>query len=368
MARPVRRLPRFAVIMAGGQGTRFWPLARRSRPKQFLPARGDRSFLQEAVRRILPLFGWDRILIVTAAEHADAVARDLPALPATQILGEPVGRNTAACLALAAEWIATHVGEAVIVALPADHVVHDGAGFRRSLRRAVDVATEHRALVVIGVEPTRAETGYGYIEAGAELDAAGDVRWVRRFHEKPDLRTARRYVRSGRHRWNAGIFVWRTSVFAAALDQCAREFGVQLRGVFAADARAPERIAKAYAHLPSVPIDISLLQAITAIADPVARVAVVAAGFDWMDAGSWEAMAELWGADADGNTTRGEVVAIDSSGCIVIGGERPVVLVGGRDLIVVDAEDALLVCPREHAQAVRLVPGELVRRKLDRFV
>lgn len=368
MARPMKRLPHFAVIMAGGQGTRFWPLARRSRPKQFLPAQRERSFLQDTVRRVLPSFGWDRILVVAAAEHVGEVARQLPELPAQQILSEPVGRNTAACLALASAWIDTHIGEAVIVALPADHVVRDAVGFRRSLRHAIDVAVAHAALVVIGVEPTRPETGFGYIESGAVIEGSGAAHWVRRFHEKPDARTARRYWQSGRHRWNAGIFVWRNSVFADALDQCVPEFRAQLRPVFALRGDASARIARAYAHLPALPIDIALLQAITALRDPVARVAVVGAGFDWMDAGSWEAMAELWDADPHGNATRGNVVTLDSSGCIVAAGERLVVLVGARDLVVVETDDAILVCPRDHAQAVRAVPGELQRRRLDRFV
>jgi mannose-1-phosphate guanylyltransferase len=367
MARAAKRLPRIAVIMAGGHGTRFWPLARRHRPKQFLSLRGDRSYLQETIRRVLPLFGWDRILVVSGAEHAADVARHLPELPAAQLLVEPQGRNTAACLALAGEWIEHNIGEAVVMAMAADHVVHDSAALRACLRRAEAIAAEHPALVVLGIPPTRPETGFGYIEAGTAIGSEPGSRWVRRFHEKPPLATARRYARSGRHLWNAGMFVWRGSTFRAAMAQCAPEFGERLDGVFAVSATSARRIARAYAALPSLPIDIALLQAITAREQPVARVAVVDATFDWLDAGSWEAMPEIRGVDDAGNCLQGEVVDLHSQRCIVSAGDRLVVLVGVQDLIVVDAGDAVLVCAREQAQDVRNIPAELRRRRLGRY-
>lgn len=353
--------------MAGGHGTRFWPLARESRPKQFLPLRAGRSFLQETVRRVLPLFGWDRILVVTGAAHAADVARHLPELPPEQILVEPQGRNTAACLALAAAWIERHVGDAVVVAMAADHVIRDAAGLRRCLRQAEAVAAAHPALVVIGIEPTRAETGFGYIEAGSAIAAGGGARWVRRFHEKPDAATARRYLRSGRHLWNAGIFVWRGSVFAAAMQQCAPAYAAKLAPLFAGEEVDRARLARAYRALPAQPVDVALLQAIAARADAVARVAVVGATFDWLDAGSWAAMPDVWGTDADGNAVRGRVVSIAAGGNVVAAGDRLVVLVGVDDLVVADAGDALLVCRRDAAQAVRDVPAELRRRGLGRY-
>lgn len=357
--------------MAGGHGTRFWPLARRARPKQFLPLGESASFLQETVRRVLPLFGWDRVLVVSGSEHADEVARQLPELPVGQLLVEPEGRNTAACLALAAEWIEHHVGDAVMVAMPADHVVRDHTALRRCLRRAESVALREPALVVLGIPPTRPETGFGYIETGPAITASEatdeDPHWVRRFHEKPPLATAKRYLRSGRFLWNAGIFVWRVQVFRDALAQCAPIFLRRLAGVFAGPGDTASRIGRAYRALPSVPVDIAVLQQLPNLGSTDVRVAVVRATFDWFDAGSWEAMPELWGRDAAGNSVRGEVVEIDAKDCVVSAGERLVVLVGTRDLIVVDAGDAVLVCDREHAQAIRNVPAELRRRRLERF-
>lgn len=366
MARSMSRIPRVAVIMAGGQGTRFWPLARRRRPKQFLAAQAEHSFLQETVRRILPLFGWDRILVVTASQHAAAVRAQLPNLPKTQILVEPIGRNTAACLALACAWVEAHVGEAILVGLPADHVIRDAVGLRRSLRHAIEFARREAALVVIGILPTRPETGYGYIEVAPE-DAADEVSWVRRFHEKPKLARAQRYLRSPRYRWNAGMFVWRTSVFRAAWEHCMPAFADAFQGVFDRRARERQRLAQVYDRLPDVSVDVALLQPLTARPDRCARVAVVEAEFDWMDAGSLDSLAQLWGCDEAGNATRGKVVALDATDCIVSAAERPVVIVGARDLVVIDAGDVVLVCTRDRAQAVRAVPGELERRGLTRY-
>lgn len=366
MARSMSRIPRFAVLMAGGQGTRFWPLARRHRPKQFLAAQGKHSFLQETARRILPLFGWDRILVVTAKQHAAEVRAQLPKLPKNQILVEPTGRNTAACLALAGAWAEAHVGEAVLVGLPADHVIRNAVGLRRSLRSAIDFASRESALVVIGILPTRPETGYGYIEVAA-ADASEEASWVRRFHEKPDLAQARRYLRSPRYRWNAGMFVWRTSVFRAAWEHCLPDYADAFDGVFGRRGRFQERLAQVYDRLPNVSVDVALLQPLTARPDPCARVAVVEAQFDWMDAGSLDTLSVLWGRDGSGNAMRGSVVALDAANCVVAARDRPVVIVGARDLVVIDAGDVVLVCPRDQAQAVRAVPGELERRGLTRY-
>lgn len=353
--------------MAGGHGTRFWPAARTHRPKQFLPLHGTTSFLQDTVRRILPLFGWQRILVVTGPEHAAQVAEHLPELAPEHILVEPAPRNTAACLTLAAEWLRQHCGEATMLAMPADHVVRDAAGLRRALRRAESIAASGPHLVVLGIEPSRPDTGFGYVDCGSALDAQGDAAWVRRFHEKPDIRVARRYASSGRHLWNAGIFVWRVSTFRGAMEQCAPYLLSSLHDAFADPQRIDARVARRYRRLPKVPIDIALMQPITASESPAARVVVVRAAFDWLDAGSWEAMHGLWEKDAEGNAARGNAVMLESRGCVVSGSQRLTVLLGVEDLVVVDTEDALLVCPRSRAQDVRAIPDELRRRSRGRY-
>jgi mannose-1-phosphate guanylyltransferase len=371
-----RALPRYAVIMAGGQGTRFWPRSRRRLPKQLLSVTGRRTLLQETVRRLLPLFSWKRILIVTNREQAAEVQRQLPRIPADHVLIEPVGRNTAPCIALAAEWIATRSPDALMVAVPADHVIDSAPKLRRTLATACDLAAKTDALVTVGIEPTRAETGYGYIElgdpVGHRLPAA---RWVRRFHEKPPAPLARRYLASGRHLWNSGMFVWRTSVLRTALERHLPEVRRALDGVWSSgrgtQPPAPpalRRLQRIYRTLPSVSVDAGIMQPVSAVRDPALRVAVVRADFGWNDVGSWIAMSGVWGCDKAGNAAMGKVLSVAARDSIVYCPERLVALVGVKDLIVVDSADALLICARDRAQDVRKVTDELKRRGWSRYL
>jgi mannose-1-phosphate guanylyltransferase len=356
-------LPAYAVVMAGGGGTRFWPLSRASRPKHVLSLNAKRTLLQETVKRLIPTFTSRRVLVVTAAQHEDEVRRQLPRIPRDHILVEPQPRNTAACLALAADWLAAHVGEAVMLATPADHVVGSAAALRRSMETALTLASSENCLVTIGVPPTRPETGYGYIECGEGIRGlAGRASWVKHFHEKPALPIAKRYARSGRHLWNSGIFAWRISVFQCALKQCAPEIFRAIDQSYASLGGRQGRIRKAYRRTPSLPIDLAVMQPLSTLPGAIARIAVVRGSFDWIDAGSWDAMAQLWPRDAAGNATLGRVLAIDSQDSIVYCPERLVALVGVKGLVVVDAGDVLLVCPRERAQDVRQVSGALKKR------
>lgn len=360
--------------MAGGQGTRFWPRSRRHAPKHLLSISGRHTLLQETVRRLLPLFSWNTILIVTNNEHAAEVRRQLPRVPGDHILIEPMGRNTAACIGLAAEWITArapgaHAAEAVMVVAPADHVIKNTAAFRRTLLTACRLAIARECLVTLGIEPTRADTGYGYIEAGHGIDArTRDVHWVRRFHEKPSAAVAKRYVAGGRHLWNSGIFVWKTNVFRSALQRCAPEIAGPLNGLWAAKRGAAQRVGRAYRKIPAISVDIAVMQPITAQADAIPRVAVVRGRFDWNDVGSWVAMPEIWGCDKMGNAAIGTILPIDAHDSIVYSPARLVALVGVSDLIVVDSDDALLICPRDRAQDVRKVTQALRDRGWSRYL
>jgi mannose-1-phosphate guanylyltransferase len=372
-ATPPRHLPRYAVIMAGGQGTRFWPRSRRRLPKQLLPITGRRTLLQETARRLVPLFAWRRVLVVTNAAHAAEVHRQLPRIPADQILVEPEGRNTLACIALAGEWIRERVGDAVMTVVPADHVIKDVATLRRTLRAALNLAEGRDCLVTLGIEPTRPETGYGYIEAGGAIGgltppALLAAQWVRRFHEKPAATVAKRYVASGRYLWNSGMFVWKASVFHAALELCAPDVPNALRGIWITSRGVQPRLRRAYRKLPAVSVDVGLMQPITRMAPPAPRVAVVRADFDWNDVGSWMAMPDLWGCDAAGNASLGKLVSVEAGDSIIYCPDRLVALVGVRNLIVVDSPDALLICSRERAQDVRAVTRELQRRGWARYL
>lgn len=364
-----------AVIMAGGRGERFWPLSRRARPKQLLTLDGGRSLIQQAVTRVLPLTGPERVLIVTGQEYAETIRSQLPELPASSVLVEPAGKNTAACVGLATVHLQRAGGpwgdDPIMMVLPADHVVRDAEAFRRVMRAAAHCAREH-PLVTVGIWPTRAETGYGYIEMGERMGLAlgYDVYRVDRFVEKPDVAQARRYVASGRHLWNSGMFVWRMHEIRRAiaehlpalhegLERMARAWGTPEHGDVA---------ARAFASLEPVSIDYGILER-------AREIVVLPADFGWDDAGSWPALERLFSPDEDGNVVRGgRHVGIDTSQCIVyVNGEpsrdadrpgaparpRLVATLGVRDLVIVETEDVTLVCAKEQAQDIKRLLAKL---------
>ena len=349
---------RFAVIMAGGAGTRFWPLSRAARPKQFLRLTGRGTMLQETARRLRGVVPRQRVLVVAPPAHVRLVRAQLPWLGKDNLVVEPAPRGTAACLALAAAHVARRAPEATMAVLAADHAINDLAAFAVCLRRAFAVA-EDGWLVTFGIPPTRPETGYGYVRVGAPLDrqrprAARALRFV----EKPDLRTARRFLAGGDYRWNSGMFAWRVDVFREALSRHAP--------VIAAAAEAlAERVSaaarRAYARLPGQAVDV-------AVFERARRIAVVDATFDWSDVGSLAAMAELWGADGAGNARRGAALLLDCRNTTVHASNRLVAVLGADDLIVVDTPDALLVCPRSRAQDVRAVVSALARGATKRLI
>ncbi|HVN85094.1 MAG TPA: mannose-1-phosphate guanylyltransferase [Candidatus Binatia bacterium] len=357
---------RFAVVMAGGSGTRFWPWSRRRRPKQLLPIIGSRTMLQQTMARLDGVVPPERIVVVTGREHARAVHQQLPDIPADNILVEACGRNTAACIAIAAEWLHRRVSGARMAVLPADHAISDAAAFRRALRRAFALAEERAALVTLGVRPTNPETGYGYIKIGPALDRATPRAWrVDGFREKPNLTTARRFVASRRYRWNAGIFVWQVDVIRAALARFAPEIAGPIQDLTVVSRRIP---ASLYRRLPSLAIDVAVMEpAATANSDAI-DVAVVEANFGWSDVGNWSAVRDLWKRDEHGNAVRGRALVLDGAGNTVVAGRRLVAMMGVGDLVVVDVDDALLICPAHRAQDVRKIVAELERRGQRRLL
>jgi mannose-1-phosphate guanylyltransferase len=363
------RLARYAVVMAGGHGTRFWPRSRGHVPKQLLRITGRHTLLQQTVRRLVPLCSWRRIVVVCSREHAAEVRRQLPRVPAEQILVEPIGRNTAPCVALAAEWIAQRAGDALMIVAPADHVIQDASRLRQTLGLACELAESRECLVTVGIDPTRAETGYGYIEAGQVIDRRRPgALWVRTFHEKPSAQRAKRYIAGKRHLWNSGIFVWKASVFRAALQRHLPDVSERLGGIWSASRDQRHRLRRAYRALPSVSVDVGIMQPVASARRSPTPVAVVRARFDWNDVGSWGAMPEIWGCDEKGNATVGTILPIETTGSVVYSPDRLVALVGVRDMIVVDSPDALLICPRERAQDVRRISEVLKQRGLSRYL
>jgi mannose-1-phosphate guanylyltransferase len=350
---------RFAVVMAGGSGTRFWPASRAVRPKQFLSlgagAGAGETLLQATVRRAAAVVGSDHVLVVTSARHAAATAEQVPQLPASNVLLEPVGRNTAPCIAWASAHVRRRAPAAVIGALPADAHVGDEVAFGSALERGF-AAAESGSIATIGVHPTRAETGYGYLELESPAKANGAPQPVRAFVEKPDAERARAYFESGRHLWNCGMFFFPAAVILGEIARHLPEVAAFVTDCDAAASAGREHafVSERYSALPSISIDYGVMEKATAIV-------VVPAAFGWDDMGSWAAAFELAQKDAEGNAAlAGDMLAIDAGGCLASArADKLVVLLGVRDLVVVDTDDALLVLPRARAQDVAKVVAAL---------
>lgn len=339
----------FAVLMAGGAGTRFWPLSRRSRPKQVLPLVAGEPLVGDTLRRLEGLVPPDRTLVVTGADQAGALREALPELPAGNFLLEPAPRNTAACLGWAAVETRRSDPDAVLLCLPADGVVRPPGAFREPARRALARADEAGSLLTFGVSPVRPATGYGYVLAGAEVGPG--VRRVEEFVEKPDRETAERYLADGRYRWNSGMFAWRADALLGELAVHLPELAAGLSRI-AAD---PGLLGEVFPALPAISVDYGVLER-------TARAEVVETAFEWDDLGSYEALARLLPADAAGNRASADLLALDSGGVLAFAPEGHLVAtLGVRDLVVVSDRDVTLVVPRERAEEVRRIVEELHR-------
>jgi mannose-1-phosphate guanylyltransferase len=353
------RSTRFAVVMAGGTGTRFWPWSRRQNPKQLLPIAGTRSMLQETVRRARAIAPPARTFVVTTAALVRQVRRQLPDVPARNIIGEPVGRNTAACIGLAAMHVERAQPGGVMVVLPADHLVRDLPAFHRALRAAVDLASQDQ-LVTIGIEPDRPETGYGYIRWGRPIPGTrGQAAWAADFTEKPTRERAARFLASKRYLWNSGIFAWSARRILEEIARHIPDLGRRLEKLRPVIGRRAEAgvLARHYRAMPAISVDYGILER-------AARVAVVRGRFRWSDLGSWAAMEDLWSHDGR-NAVRGRALAVASRGCVVSAPDRVVALLGVENLVVVETPDAVLVCDKGRAQDVRLLVDEIERQGLD---
>lgn len=345
-------LPLFGVILAGGSGTRFWPLSRSQYPKQVLRLLGSESMLQATCGRLLPRIPPERLAVVTAASQADVIRLDLhrQGLGNVRLWLEPEGKNTAPAVGLAARLMGAEAEAEIMAVFPADHFIRDTAAFHQALDQGAALA-QAGFLVTFGISPTRPDTGYGYIKAGESL-AAGGLRTAA-FIEKPELSRAKAFLKEGGYYWNSGIFLFRRDVFQEALARHLPDLQQGLQGI--GPGVAPEALAAAYRRLPSVSLDHGLMEK----AD---NVAVVPVDMGWSDVGTWSALHELCPADAGGNVILGRALDVDSRGSLVFSQDRLVATIGLDNMIVVDTADATLVCPRDRVQDVKHLVAELTRQ------
>ncbi|MCH9649856.1 MAG: NTP transferase domain-containing protein [Deltaproteobacteria bacterium] len=337
-----------ALILAGGSGTRFWPLSRRQRPKQLLALEGDRSLLQQTFDRLQPQVPATSVWVCTTRLLADQVRQQLPEVPAEQVLEEPEGRNTAAAIGWAVRSMPRAARNGVVAVLPADHRVSDAEGFRQRLQQAEEAVESQDLVMTLGIEPQRPETGYGYLELGEVLDQQSGLRKVVRFREKPDLETARRFVDSGRFLWNGGIFLFRGSTFLSLLAAHLPKLVEGLEEI----AAEPNRLAEIYSRLPATSIDFGLMEKLEDIA-------TLPLDCGWSDLGSWQALAEVLTADSQGNICRGDVFSEQASDNLLVADSGTIAIVGLEGLVVVRTGDTVLVAPKERSQEVREIVSQL---------
>ena len=344
----------YALILAGGVGTRLWPRSRKQMPKQMQDLTGERTMLQETVHRIRDLIPPENIWVMTNAEYVDLVCTQLPELPFENVVGEPAPRGTAPAIGLGAEYVAKRNPQGIMFALHADHYIPDEAGFRRAMQAAAGVAKQGW-LVNLGVTPQRPETGYGYVELGESLGTFVEQPAYRvlRFREKPNAETARQYVESGRFLWNSGIFCWRTDMIQAAFETHLPEIK-QVLGRIGASLGTPDAsqtLLSQWAQLKGeTTIDRGIMERAT-------RVATVPMDVGWNDVGAWDSLAALMPKDDSNNsvTGKGDTIVVDSQNIFVHSQDKFVAVVGVKDLIIVDTGDALLVMSPDRAQQVKQI-------------
>ena len=362
----------YPVILAGGRGTRFWPLSRKKRAKQLLALDGKQTMIQQTVARLLPLASLKRLWVITNEDLRPEILRQLPTLQREQIIAEPVGRNTAPAIGLAAFILQHNDPNAVIGLFPSDHVIVDSKRYREILQEGIKIAVSGENIVVLGIQPTRAETGYGYIEAGPP--ASGDVRHVRRFTEKPGPERAAEFLRAENFFWNSGMFLWSARTLTNALEEHLPKTATMLKKI-AADYRTRKfagTLQRLYPKCENISVDYAILEPRSAKGEQGSSIFCLPADFGWNDLGSWTALHEHHAAKrpaANGNLISAQgIFTLNASGNYVHAPGKFVAVVGVDDVVVVETEDALLVTTRRNAQDVGKVVKYLDEKKLKKLV
>jgi len=355
----------YALVIAGGEGKRFWPLSRKDRPKQFLSLIGGKSMIRHTVDRVLPIIPIENILIVTLERYADETLRHIPELPRDNLILEPEGKNTAPAIAFGTLRVKKLDPDAVTVVLPADHAIGEEDVFREVLLFGEEIANTGLQggdfpLITLGVKPGRPETGYGYIKEEEGVIGKSNryqAKRVKRFTEKPDLKTASRFLEEGGYYWNSGIFIWRVSAILGAFQKLLPVWHGYFDNVLDCINTPQEKAALLgfYERIEPGPIDKLILE-------KWENTLVIPIDFPWSDIGSWQALDEFLRTDEEETVSQGEVVSLDSSSCLVLGDKRLIALVGVRDLVVVETDDAVLVLDKQKAQDVKKI-AEILEKK-----
>jgi len=348
--------------MAGGIGSRFWPHSRKKKPKQVLKIFGDKTLLQETVTRIEPLIAPSEILIVTTEELIGHIQKQLPDFGEDNFLVEPIGRNTAPCIGLAAQKLIKSDPDGIMVVLPADHLISDAGRFITCLEQAIETAKMDDSLVTIGITPTQPETGYGYIQYDPEDKKPTGAYAVKTFAEKPTLDTAQRFLASGDFLWNSGIFIWSIRRILSEIERSLPELYAGLMQIEALEGEGAEtQFQHIYSGLRSISIDYGVMER-------AENVAVVKGDFNWSDIGNWAEVYRLSSKDADGNVNLDGHILIDTSNCLVDSQDRLIATVGVKDLIIINTKDAILICHRDSAQDVKRVVEHMERNQMDKYL
>ena len=359
----MRSMKNTALIMAGGRGERFWPRSRKNLPKQFLSfTDSGKTMIQLTVERILPLVDIEDVYVATNRDYKPLVKEQLPGIPDANILCEPVGRNTAPCIGLGAMHISTKYDDAVMMVLASDHLIKDTDRFRSVVESACEVASQGSNLVTIGIKPNYPETGYGYIKFLPD-EKNEDAYRVDRFVEKPELEVAREYLKSGDYLWNSGMFVWKVSTVLEAFKGFLPSTYKGLLDIKASIGKDDEDkvLEEVFPTLESISVDYGIMEKAESIY-------TIPGDFGWDDVGSWLAVSRIKSCDEDNNIVNGNAVVIDTKDCIIEASEKLIAAVGLKDIIIVDTEDATLICDKESTADIKKVLAKLRDSKKDKYL
>lgn len=356
----------YAIIMAGGSGTRLWPQSRKEKPKQFQPIYSENTLLQETAKRITPPVKNEKIYVVANASHFETVKQQLPQMPVENYIGEPIGRNTAPVVGIAAITIAHKDPNAIMLVTPADQIITDIDYFRKVLAVAKKIAKTPGSTVTIGINPTSPATGYGYIQMGEKVSDTDGVKVLKAitFKEKPDYQTATEYVCSGEYSWNSGIFVWSVKTILDLFKEHAPEiYSLLMEYDKAIGTQNEEKVFNdVYERFPAISVDHAILEHIN-------NIFVIPADIGWSDLGSWPSLYEMVEADGNGNVIKGKHIGIDTKNCLISSsGDRLITTIGIENMIIVDTKDTVMILPMSHAQEIKNLLEILKEKDMGKYL